>query len=141
MVQEVDGIQMKIHRGPPSPKYKTVMRLYIPKVLVHHFGVYACKAKNPRGDTDGIITLSERPSLTTRPPATTSTATTKITTMTTIQDWKKSDMYGSHLNEFEHDFQSNRKNKNRKKQQEEYNRYETTSRYDSDHLFGNSTSK
>ena len=48
--------------------------------------------------------------------------------MTTIQDWKKSDMYGSHLNEFEHDFQSNRKNKNRKKQQEEYNRYETTSR-------------
>ena len=47
--------------------------------------------------------------------------------MTTIQDWKKSDMYGSHLNEFEHDFQSNRKNKNRKKQQEEYNRYETTS--------------
>ena len=45
--------------------------------------------------------------------------------MTTIQDWKKSDMYGSHLNEFEHDFQSNRKNKNRKKQ--DYNRYETTS--------------
>ena len=69
----------------------------------------------------------ERPSLTTRTPATTSTTTTKITTMTTIQDWKKSDMYGSHLNEFEHDFQSNRKNKNRKKQQEEYNRYETTS--------------
>ena len=34
------------------------MKLYIPKVLVHHFGVYACKAKNPRGDTDGIITLS-----------------------------------------------------------------------------------
>ena len=48
--------------------------------------------------------------------------------MTTIQDWKKSDMYGSHLNEFGHDFQSNRKNKNQKKQQEEYNRYETTSR-------------
>ena len=34
------------------------MKLYIPKVLVQHFGVYACKAKNPRGDTDGIITLS-----------------------------------------------------------------------------------
>ena len=32
--------------------------MYIPRVLRHHFGTYACKAKNPRGDTDGIITLS-----------------------------------------------------------------------------------
>ena len=34
------------------------MKMYIPRVLRHHFGTYACKAKNPRGDTDGIITLS-----------------------------------------------------------------------------------
>ena len=34
------------------------MKLFIPRVLAHHFGVYACKAKNPRGDTDGIITLT-----------------------------------------------------------------------------------
>ena len=37
---------------------QTVMKMYIPRVLRHHFGTYACKAKNPRGDTDGIITLS-----------------------------------------------------------------------------------
>ena len=41
------------------PHYlQTVMKMYIPRVLRHHFGTYACKAKNPRGDTDGIITLS-----------------------------------------------------------------------------------
>merc|ERR1719510_1944808 len=82
MVQEINGVVMKQIRGPP--KYKITMKLFIPRVLAHHFGVYACKAKNPRGDTDGIITLTERPSLTTRPLPTTTTSTTIVTT---TQDW------------------------------------------------------
>jgi len=126
IVQENQGYHIKILKGPPSPKYKTVMKMYIPRVLRHHFGTYACKAKNPRGDTDGIITLSERPSLTSQPPPTTTTVT--ITTTKTTRDWKKGDMYGSSLNEF-NDLQSQKKRK-----QIEYH-YETTSRYDMDHLY------
>ena len=37
---------------------QTVMMMHIPTVQQRHFGTYACKAKNPRGHTDGIITLS-----------------------------------------------------------------------------------
>ena len=106
------------------------MKLHIPRVQQRNFGIYACKAKNPRGDTDGTITLSEKPSLT--PPTTSSTTTT--TTTTTKRTWKKKgQMYGSSLNEFE-----NRHNTRKKDKHSEYY-YETTSRYDSDHLYGNNS--
>ncbi len=58
MVQEGGELQVRRISGPPSPKYKTIMKLYIPRVQRHQFGLYACKAKNPRGETDGLITLS-----------------------------------------------------------------------------------
>ena len=66
-----------------------------------------------------VCNITERPSLTTRPlPTTTSTTTTTTST----QDWKKSDMYGSKLNEFD-------ENINFKRRKEDY-RYETTSSKD-----------
>ena len=113
MSQEVGGIVTEEISGPP--KYKTTMKLKIPKVDHRHFATYTCTAKNPRGDTDGIIVLTERPSLTS--PTTTSTT---VTTTTTTKPFNKGQMYGSSLNEFE-----NRHNK-RKKDKHLYH-YETTS--------------
>lgn len=127
MSQEVGGIVTEEISGPP--KYKTTMKLKIPKVDHRHFATYTCTAKNPRGDTDGIIVLTERPSLTS--PSTTSTT---VTTTTTTKPFNKGQMYGSSLNEFE-----NRHNK-RKKDKHLYH-YETTSRYEDAHLYGNNSQR
>lgn len=40
-----------------SPPYKTHMKLTISNIQERDYGTYKCVAKNPRGETDGIIRL------------------------------------------------------------------------------------
>jgi len=40
-----------------TPSYKTHMKLTIYDIQPKDFGVYKCVAKNPRGETDGIVRL------------------------------------------------------------------------------------
>lgn len=40
-----------------TPTYKTHMRLTIFNIQHDDYGTYKCVAKNPRGETDGIIRL------------------------------------------------------------------------------------
>jgi len=43
------------------PAYKTHMKLTIINVSSGDDGIYKCVAKNPRGETDGIIRLYGKP--------------------------------------------------------------------------------
>ena len=40
------------------PYFQIGMELLITEVLAQDFGVYRCTAKNPRSETDGVITIS-----------------------------------------------------------------------------------
>merc|ERR550517_661852 len=77
-----------------TPSYKIHMELRITGVRGSDFGAYRCIAKNPRGETDGEITLTEEivpttTSLSTKPTttsfhtSTTKTQTTKYLSSTT----------------------------------------------------------
>ncbi|XP_028140390.1 protein CEPU-1-like [Diabrotica virgifera virgifera] len=55
-----------------NPSYKTHMKLTINNIHQSDYGTYKCVAKNPRGETDGIIRLytSSSPTSSSRPPTT-----------------------------------------------------------------------
>ncbi|QQP40628.1 Uncharacterized protein FKW44_014739, partial [Caligus rogercresseyi] len=56
MLQSSERIKMRVLYGEPS--YKVEMKLLITSVQKEDFGVFKCIAKNPRGVTDGMITLT-----------------------------------------------------------------------------------
>ena len=58
MVHQGEHYHQSQDRGTPA--YKMEMKLTITKAGLEHFGVYTCVAKNPRGQTDGSITLYGR---------------------------------------------------------------------------------
>ena len=58
MVHQNQHYTQSQERG--SPAYKVEMKLTITDAGKDHFGKYTCVAKNPRGQTDGSITLYGR---------------------------------------------------------------------------------
>jgi len=117
---------MDNHIGTPS--YKIGMELRISNVRGDDFGAYRCIAKNPRGETDGEITLTEEIVPTTTPLSTTTTTTVTTTTTTKVivdivpkgdrqRSKGKDESYGSPLNEFEKDANW-RKNQRRRKERQ-----------------------
>lgn len=49
--------QCRVESSVGVPAYKTHMKLTISNVGSGDDGIYKCVAKNPRGETDGIIRL------------------------------------------------------------------------------------
>ena len=58
MVHQGEHYHQSQDRGTPA--YKVEMKLTITNAGLDHFGKYTCVAKNPRGQTDGSITLYGR---------------------------------------------------------------------------------
>merc|ERR1719361_1143362 len=81
MVHQNEHYRQSQERGTPA--YKVEMKLTITNAGLEHFGKYTCVAKNPRGQTDGAITLYAR-----EPPTTTPAPTTPSTTSTTLLTYK-----------------------------------------------------
>merc|ERR1719400_1108590 len=77
MIHQDDEHNTTQERG--TPQYKVEMKLTILSAGADNFGKYSCVAKNPRGQTDGSITLYARAPPTTIPPPTTPTTTTLLT--------------------------------------------------------------
>jgi len=73
MIHQDDSHDVTQERG--TPQYKVEMKLTILGASEATFGKYSCVAKNPRGQTDGSITLYAR-----APPSTVAPATTPSTT-------------------------------------------------------------
>jgi len=126
MLQPGGRYRMDNHIGTPS--YKIGMELRISNVRGDDFGAYRCIAKNPRGETDGEITLTEEIVPTTTPLSTTTTTTVTTTTTTKVivdivpkgdrqRSKGKDESYGSPLNEFEKDANW-RKNQRRRKERQ-----------------------
>jgi len=78
MIQQSKRHKMVTHKGTPS--YKIHMELKIRNIQANDFGAYRCVAKNPRGSTDGEITLTEEIVPTTTSLSTTTTHTSTQTT-------------------------------------------------------------
>merc|ERR1719483_1369734 len=77
MIHEEEHYTVSQERG--TPQYKVEMKLTVKDAGESNFGKYSCVAKNPRGQTDGSITLYARAPPTTIPPPTTPTTTTLLT--------------------------------------------------------------
>ncbi|KAI4498672.1 hypothetical protein M0802_006139 [Mischocyttarus mexicanus] len=52
-----DSSKYKVVSTPEVPSYKTHMTLEIFDIQMEDYGAYKCVAKNPRGNTDGVIRL------------------------------------------------------------------------------------
>ncbi|KAJ8984271.1 hypothetical protein NQ317_009755 [Molorchus minor] len=52
-----DSSKYRAENIPGNPSYKTHMTLTINNIQQSDYGTYKCMAKNPRGETDGIIRL------------------------------------------------------------------------------------
>nr|KAF7409037.1 hypothetical protein H0235_013889 [Vespula pensylvanica] len=52
-----DSNKYKVVSTPEVPSYKTHMTLEIFDIQMEDYGAYKCVAKNPRGNTDGVIRL------------------------------------------------------------------------------------
>ncbi|XP_004519441.2 lachesin [Ceratitis capitata] len=68
-----DSYKYKVESSVGVPVYKTHMRLTIINVGSGDDGIYKCVAKNPRGETDGVIRLYVSYPQTTLPPGLLST--------------------------------------------------------------------
>lgn len=103
-----------------SPVYKVEMKLTIKRAGEPHFGKYTCVAKNPRGQTDGSITLYARAPPTTTPPPTTPTTTS--TTLLTYKVHLPSNQQGK--NELEEEKSERRAGKRKGRRNKKQDRYE-----------------
>ncbi|XP_043501747.1 neurotrimin-like [Polistes fuscatus] len=75
-----DSSKYKVVSTPEVPSYKTHMTLEIYDIQMEDYGAYKCVAKNPRGNTDGVIRLYKSP-----PP---STSPSPSTTEISRKDWE-----------------------------------------------------
>ncbi|XP_046833519.1 lachesin-like isoform X3 [Vespa crabro] len=75
-----DSGKYKVVSTPEVPSYKTHMTLEIYDIQMEDYGAYKCVAKNPRGNTDGVIRLYKSP-----PP---STSPSPSTTEIPRKDWE-----------------------------------------------------
>merc|ERR1711874_441690 len=74
-----------------TPQYKVEMKLTIRDAGEANFGKYTCVAKNPRGQTDGSITLYAR-----EPPTTTAAPTTPLTYKVALPQPDSNQGYNEH---------------------------------------------
>merc|ERR1719391_1811556 len=110
------------------------MKLTILSAGADNFGKYSCVAKNPRGQTDGSITLYARAPPTTVAPPTTPTTTSSFTYKVLFPENKPGDhLKGENLdtdesNEVDLDRKERRRQRNREKKRR--NQRLTTESYD-----------
>jgi len=111
MIHANNHYQYTQERG--SPAYKVEMKLTIMDAGEPHFGKYTCVAKNPRGQTDGSITLYARAPPTTTPPPT--TPTTASTTLLTYKVHLPNNQEEQDVSEGRNRKRYNRRNKNKER--------------------------
>ncbi|XP_059080787.1 limbic system-associated membrane protein-like isoform X2 [Tigriopus californicus] len=139
------GRRVYMTNKPGTPKYKVEMKLTITTLERGDFGNYKCIAKNPRGQTDGSITLTEEipPTTTTLEPST--TAFVPTTTATTTHNPRKRKKHGKKrkhkeffnglTNNEQDDFSSNDDPTNTKYHNEEQYQPHSTNGYESNSWF------
>jgi len=131
MIHQDDQHNTTQERG--TPQYKVEMKLTIRSAGADNFGKYSCVAKNPRGQTDGSITLYARAPPTTVAPPTTPTTTSSFTYKVIFPENKAGGLQGENLdpdvsNEVEMDRKERRRQRNREKKRR--NQRLTTESYD-----------
>jgi len=131
MIHQDDEHNTTQERG--TPQYKVEMKLTILSAGTDNFGKYSCVAKNPRGQTDGSITLYARAPPTTVAPPTTPTTTSSFTYKVLFPENKPGGLQGENLdadvsNEVDMDRKERRRQRNREKKRR--NQRFTTESYD-----------
>jgi len=131
MIHQDDQHNTTQERG--TPQYKVEMKLTILSARADNFGKYSCVAKNPRGQTDGSITLYARAPPTTVAPPTTPTTTSSFTYKVLFPENNPGGLKGEDLdadvsNKVDQDRKERRRQRNREKKRR--NQRLTTESYD-----------
>lgn len=111
------------------------MKLTVRDAGESNFGKYSCVAKNPRGQTDGSITLYARAPPTTIPPPTTPTTTTLLTYKVHYPENKlhREEGYGASPNDINEDQFNKKRRQDRRRNKDRHHRRTTeTAWYDLD---------